>query len=61
MKRQITITFEVDPTEYHNTVDSDFGVVDLVNAMFMQEADFPEQIKITCGTESHNFNPNGLT
>ena len=50
MKRTVVITFEVDPTEYHEEEDSESGTIDLVLDMLRDYADLPEEgITIQCG------------
>ena len=39
MKYKVTITFEVDPTEYNEAVDTEEGIFDLVKDMFQGKAD----------------------
>jgi len=48
MKRKVVIEFEVDPTEYHNAVDTSYGTLELVKTMLKGEADLPpfERISI---------------
>jgi hypothetical protein len=58
MKRKITVTFEMEPTEYFDAEDSEKGAVDLAMAMLNREADLPyETMEISCGsvTEKHTF------
>lgn len=48
MERTVTITVKVDPTEYHQAVDTPAGAVDLVKEMLRGEADLPEQVVVSC-------------
>ncbi len=48
MKRKVIITLEVDPKDYC-VKNNEFEIVALVEAMINNEADFPNQIEITCG------------
>jgi len=48
MKRKVTIEIEVDPTEYHDAVDTPDGTLDLVKDMYEGLADLPGRFKITC-------------
>lgn len=50
MKRTINIKFEVDATEYVDTEDTTLGTLELVKAMFDNDADFPEELSISCET-----------
>lgn len=52
-KRCVSITFDIDPTEYHETEDSREGVINLVIEMLREEADFPERVTISC--EGHTM------
>ncbi len=55
MKRTITITLEVDPTEYHQAEDTPTGAVELVKDMLRGDADLPEGIIIACDGIMRHF------
>jgi hypothetical protein len=48
MKRKVTVTFEIDPQDYHDVEDSPTGVLDLVKMMFSAETDMPDEMNIVC-------------
>ena len=55
MKRTVQITFEVDANEYYDCEDTVDGTLELVKAMFLDEADFPiafDEINIVCEGKS---------
>lgn len=52
MKRRVSITLEIDPTEYNEAVDTPKGTVDLVIACLRQETDLPSTITVEC--EGHS-------
>lgn len=56
MKRTVTITLELDPTEYHEAEDTSEGAIDLVIDMLRNEADLPEEITIACGNVTRKSN-----
>jgi hypothetical protein len=41
MKHYVTLTVEVDPSEYSDAEDSEQGAIDLVQAMIDGQADWP--------------------
>lgn len=49
MKHVITITFEVDPNDYEEEVDTPQGAVDLVVEMLKGDADLPAVLEVSCG------------
>jgi hypothetical protein len=51
MKRYVTLTVEIDPTEYNEAEDTDDGAIDLVQAMIDDQADWPgpEKFAFRCG------------
>lgn len=51
MKRRITISFEIDPKDYHLAKNSKNGAVEVAKAILNHEADFPigEVAMIDCG------------
>jgi len=49
MKRIVTVTFEIDPTDYEGAKDTDDGCIDLVIDMLRGEADLPAAENIVCG------------
>lgn len=55
MKRTVTITLEVDPTEYHEAVDTPTGAVELVKEMLRGEAYLPEGMIIACDGIMRHF------
>lgn len=49
-KRIVTITFELDPTEYGDTQDTDEGTIELATAIFVGNADIPNgAVRFVCG------------
>jgi len=48
MKRTVTITIEVDATEYHEAEDTASGTIDLVIDMLRGDADLPAVSTIVC-------------
>jgi hypothetical protein len=56
MLRTVTITIEIDPSEYSDSEDSDEGAVDLIEACFQHETDFPETASVTCGAITKEIN-----
>jgi len=48
MKRTVTITIEIDPTEYDEPDTAD-DTLDLVEAFMKSEADPPDTATIECG------------
>lgn len=48
MKRSVTITLELDPTEYHEIEDTPNGTIDLVIEMLRGDADLPDSATISC-------------
>ena len=52
MAQKVTITIEVDPTDYFGVEDSEIGAIRLVKAMVYGDVDFPYQgCKISCGEQ----------
>jgi len=49
MKRRVIIEVELDPTEYHEAVDTEDGAIDLVIDMLRGDADLPAVNTIQCG------------
>lgn len=53
MKRKITITFEVDPNDFVDTVDTPDGTIDLALAIMQHDTDPPDDgmVVIECDGE----------
>lgn len=41
-RRKVTVTIWIDPTEYHEAIDTAQGAVDLVAEILTNGADFPD-------------------
>ena len=55
MKRTVTITMDIDATEYFDTDDTPEGTIDLILAALRGDADLPERITVACdGVERHS-------
>lgn len=49
-KRTVFITLELDPTEHHDTKDTERGTVELAVAIFLGDANIPDGVvRIVCG------------
>lgn len=55
MKRKVTLTFEIDPNEYHEAGDTPQGAIDLAKDMILGRADLPNEIKIFCEDEEDDL------
>jgi hypothetical protein len=53
--RSVTITFKIDPKEYHGVANSPEEIFDLVTAMLRGNADFPENFSISCDGATRDF------
>jgi hypothetical protein len=47
MRRQVTITFNIDPEDYHEAEDTPEGAIDLVIDCLNNRADLPEEEDVT--------------
>ena len=52
MRRQVTVTFTLDPTEYHEADDTAEGCIELAVAILREEADWSSAIHIACETKT---------
>lgn len=48
MERTVTVTFKIDPTEYHEADDNPAGCIELAIAFIRGEADWPGVATIAC-------------
>lgn len=56
MKRTVTITMEIDASEYYQADDSPSGTIDLVMSMLRNEADLPDKVVVSCVELSRTSN-----
>jgi hypothetical protein len=55
MTRIVTVTLEVDPTEYHEAEDTPTGTVELVKDMLRGYADLPDNMIVSCDGIMRHF------
>lgn len=48
MKRIVTVTLTLDPTEYHEAEDTPIGAIDIVLAALRRDTDIPTDVEIRC-------------
>ncbi len=49
MKRNVTITMQIDAEEYQDVADTEHATIDLVMEMFAGLADWPNEANVICG------------
>ena len=59
MKRKVTITFKIDAKDYNRVKDTPKGVIDLVEEILLNQADWPlqsEKVLVRCGKKQKYLN-----